>query len=165
LFPSTSWIGLGTSLETAFLVFILTSTAARPPVPVGKENAAMRRIVLATAVLSTILTFGLVGVAGAAHVKPGGKWTLTVVFGSGTSCESQTFGPGHTWTGNPRTYNDAGTYTGGAKSISETFTSGVYSSSTFEGTYRGRRAGYVGEFDTGDSQLTAALTKGVLSSC
>jgi hypothetical protein len=79
----------------------------------------------------------------AVHVQPGSAWTFTThESGSNTCIGTQTFAQnGHTWRDDR---GNAGTYSGSASSIYETFTSGPAAGTTFNGTYQkqSRKSGY-----------------------
>jgi hypothetical protein len=108
----------------------------------------MRRLAIALVVIGAAVGGGASGVAGAMtgpahHVKPGGTWTMNA---SGLLCEVQTFSKGHTWTGNGTSGADAGTFTGGGAHVNESWTSGQYEGSSFNGTYSKGTHQYQGAF-------------------
>lgn len=121
----------------------------------------MRRMGLMATGMALVMSVGFVGVAHAAamasHVKPGGVWTETNVEGG---CEEQNFAVGHSWTAPSQ--GDAGTYTGGGKTITESWTTGHDSGLTFSGKYSKSKKEYIGtfggSFDNGD---TGYIVKGV----
>jgi len=95
----------------------------------------------------------------AGHVKKGSQWTLEVNAGG---CIVQTFGKDHTWTSDFQ--GDSGTYAGGGKTISETFTAGSANGLTFAGTYSKHSKEYTGTFGGPGAGNTGQLVKGVVSS-
>ncbi|HXW35924.1 MAG TPA: hypothetical protein VEJ87_15220 [Acidimicrobiales bacterium] len=128
----------------------------------------MRKWMLLTGSAVLMVTLASSGTAGAApatavpkHVKPGSVWTLEV---SGGYCEVQTFLVDHLFTANVN--DDAGTYTGGGKKITETWTSGGFAGTTDSGTYL-KSAGYylVELFLDGSEVNTGALVPGAVSRC
>jgi hypothetical protein len=122
----------------------------------------MRRLALMFGGLALVASFGFTETAGAgiaapAHVKPGSKWTFE--FGAG--CEIQTFASGHTFSADM--FGDAGTYSGGGKTISETFTSGD-AGLTFSGTYSKATKTYTGPIG-GITVGVGELVKGSMAGC
>jgi hypothetical protein len=124
----------------------------------------LRRITLVAAGFAVAAVLVFAGVAGASplttgqHVKPGGVWTEENKEGG---CEVQTFGPGSSFSADIG--GDSGTYTGGGRKITETWTQGQDSGLTLSGKYSISRGKYVvtfGGFDAGD---TGFLVKGVVS--
>ncbi len=125
----------------------------------------MRRLAVLAAGLAMVATLGVTGVSGAAasvpalHVKPGGVWTELNKQGG---CEVQTFATGGTWTADIG--GDAGTYTGGGKTLLETWTAGQDATLTFTAKYSRSKKKYVGTFGGGfDQGDTGYLVKGVVS--
>lgn len=125
----------------------------------------MRRTI--TVLLTAILGIGIVvlgcgALAGAAslHVKPRTKWTLEV---PGYGCEVQTIKKGHGFTAD--LYGDAGTYSGGGSSISETFTAGNDDGNAFVGAWVASSKEYSGSFEAPLFSTSASLVKGVVAGC
>lgn len=136
----------------------------------------MRRLALAGAALAAVATLGMTGglsgVASAAtlnhkpalHIKPGTIWTILVEeTGLSEPCEFQQFGTGNIWVAD--LYGDAGTYTGGGKTVSETWTSGDSVGLTFSGTWNRKTKHYVGFFTGGSLDgVGGLLVKGEILS-
>jgi hypothetical protein len=124
----------------------------------------MRRLALLSATLVVTTTIGIAGLGGVAdaatiHFKPGTVWTEEANAGG---CEIQTVQSGHTWTADLA--GDAGTYTGGAKHLTETWTHGSGAGVTFSGTWKGTLKEYVGSFGGEGTGFTGQIVKGVVSS-
>jgi hypothetical protein len=94
------------------------------------------------------------------NIQPGGVWTLAI---GGGFCEVQTFSFGNTFTADD--YGDAGTYSGGGKTISEDFTAGEDSGSTFSGMYSRSSKGYSGTGEFEEMYFQVTLTKGAEVGC
>jgi hypothetical protein len=78
------------------------------------------------------------------------------------NCEVQTIGTGHTFVSD--LFGDAGTFTGGATRIAETWTSGFDAGTTFSGKWDAATKSYVGKFGGTRSGVTGQLVKGDVAS-
>ena len=129
-------------------------------------GAVTGRLALMLAALAMVAGLAATAVArppgplAAAHVKSGGRWTAEA---DDNGCQIQTFGPGHTFTGDD--FGDAGTYTGGGRKITTTDTTGNDTSLVFSGSYAKAKKQYTGTFNGRDSiTATGQLVKGAVSS-
>jgi hypothetical protein len=127
----------------------------------------MRRLAMASgalAVAATLVTtggFGGIASASVHHVQPGTVWTIEL---NQLNCEIQTIHAGNTWVSD--LFGDAGTYRGGARTFSETWTSGaIDAGTTFSGRWHRATQSYVGVFHGGlRNGVTGQLVSGVVSS-
>jgi hypothetical protein len=98
----------------------------------GAVTGRVALMLAALAMVSGVMTAAAAGPPGpvaASHVRSGGQWTAEA---DDNGCQIQTFGPGHTFTGDG--LGDSGTYSGGGRKITTTDTSGSDTGAVFSGT-------------------------------
>ena len=122
----------------------------------------LRRAAVVAAAIATTAGVGLAGVGTASavptspHIKSGAQWTAEL---NPAGCEVDTFAANHTFSGDQ--YGDKGTWTGGGKAITMTWTAGFVTGLTFTGTFTERPTReYVGNFG-GVTAQSGQLVKGV----
>jgi hypothetical protein len=100
--------------------------------------------------------------AGAAvlHVKPGQLWTSYYNHKTG-DCEVLTIDAGHMFVETNGKDSDVGTYTGGGRTVTLTWTGGDGKGLTFTGTWHGASQDYTGKFHNGGNTVPGTFNPGV----
>jgi hypothetical protein len=135
-----------------------------------EEEDMLRRVAVLAAGLATTASVGLAG-AGAAsaaspalHIVAGSRWTVEVTQGNG--CEVAHFEANHTFWVHPVGNGDVGTWSGGGKSITLTWTSGPDTGTIFEGTFHTTPIEqYVGTYSFTGGSSPGELVKGHAANC
>jgi len=107
---------------------------------------------------------GYAGASPTQHITPGSVWTATDTNNGG--CEVQTIGENHTWVADDHANGgDAGTYTGGAARVTETWTAGETTGQVFKDHWDQKKDEYKGSgsrpgFGTFKTTLVPGATPG-----
>jgi hypothetical protein len=91
------------------------------------------------------------------HVKPGQQWTA---YANGSACEVVTIQAGHKFVETSGSFTDSGTYTGGARTITLSWTAGVDSGTTMTGHWNGVAKDYNVRYNGGILTGSGTFNKG-----
>jgi hypothetical protein len=126
-----------------------------------KRFTIMLAGLVATATVGT--TLGFEGVAAAAHVKSASTWTTRT---PGNGCEAETFVKVKRVRTLTSDFGSSGTWTGGGKTVTWTYTAGPAAGISFTGTYSKTLGGYSGTISlNGQVGSAATMMPGHLPGC